>query len=55
MFKDPTPDTPDVESRHIYALTWSGSIRGKYADAMPSTEELIKDKQEEAELEDRPS
>jgi hypothetical protein len=33
----------------------SRPVKGKYADALPSTEEYIRDKRREAELEDRPS
>jgi hypothetical protein len=31
----------------------SRTVRGKYADVLPSTEEFIRDKRREAELEDR--
>ncbi len=33
----------------------SRPVKGKYADALPSSEEFIRDKRREVELEDRPS
>lgn len=43
---------PDFEAALDKA---SRSVKGKYADVLPSSEEFIRDKRREAELEDRPS
>lgn len=53
------PD-PGAESEEFTREDFEGAldkvsrpVRGKYADALPSSEEFIKDKRREAELEDR--